>query len=178
MLVFVILAAFIGGLMIGRTPEYLGKKLEPYDMKMASLIILIMPVVVLSFTAVAVCTEAGRSSIFNPGPHGFSEVLYAYTSMTNNNGSTFGGLNANTSFFNVSGALAMLIGRFWIAVPTLALAGSLARKRILHVSDGAFPTHTPIFALWLILVVLGVGAMCFLPALALGPIAEHLMSGN
>jgi K+-transporting ATPase ATPase A chain len=133
---------------------------------------------VLSFTAVAVCTEAGRSSIFNPGPHGFSEVLYAYTSMTNNNGSTFGGLNANTSFFNVSGALAMLIGRFWIAVPTLALAGSLARKRILHVCDGALPTHTPVFALWLTLVVLGVGAMCFLPALALGPIAEHLMSAN
>jgi K+-transporting ATPase ATPase A chain len=175
MLMFVILAAFIGGLMIGRTPEYLGKKLEAYDMKMASLTILIMPVVVLLLTAVAVSTETGRSSLFNPGPHGFSEILYAYTSMTNNNGSTFGGLNANTHFLNLTGALAMLAGRFGVALPILALAGSLARKRIVHVSEGALPTHTPLFALWLILVVLGVGAMSFLPALALGPIVEQLL---
>jgi K+-transporting ATPase ATPase A chain len=175
MLMFVILSAFLGGLMIGRTPEYLGKKLDPYDMKMASLTILIMPVVVLLLTAVAVSTETGRSSLFNPGPHGFSEMLYAYTSMTNNNGSTFGGLNANTPFLNLTGALAMLAGRFGIALPILALAGSLARKRIVHVSEGALPTHTPLFALWLILVVLGVGAMSFFPALALGPIVEHLV---
>ena len=174
MLVFVIVAAFIGGLMIGRTPEYLGKKLEPYDMKMASLIVLIMPTMVLGLTAMAVSTEAGRASIFNAGPHGLSEILYAYTSMANNNGSTFGGLNANTLFFNVTGALAMLIGRFWILLPTLALAGSLARKKTLHISEGTLPTHTPLFAVWLILVVLSVGAMSFLPVLALGPIAEHL----
>ena len=175
MLVFVIVAAFLGGLMIGRTPEYLGKRLEPYDVKMAALIILIMPVVVLIFTALAVSLQAGRASIFNPGPHGFSEVLYAYTSMANNNGSTFGGLNANTLFFNVTGALAMLIGRFWIAIPTLALAGSLARKQVAHVSEGALPTCTPLFTVWLIVVIVLIGTLTFLPALALGPIAEQLL---
>ena len=175
MLVFVIVAAFLGGLMIGRTPEYLGKRLEPYDVKMAALIILVMPVVVLIFTALAVSLQAGRASIFNPGPHGFSEVLYAYTSMANNNGSTFGGLNANTLFFNVTGALAMLIGRFWIAIPTLALAGSLARKQVAHVSEGALPTCTPLFTVWLIVVIVLIGTLTFLPALALGPIAEQLL---
>jgi K+-transporting ATPase ATPase A chain len=178
MLVFTIIAAFIGGLMIGRTPEYLGKKLEPYDMKMAAVILLVMPAVVLLFTALGVSMETARSSMANPGPHGFSEVLYAYTSMTNNNGSTFAGLNANTPFFNLTGALAMLIGRYGIALPTLALAGSLARKKTVHTSEGALPTHTPLFGFWLLLVVLGVGAMSFLPALALGPIAEHLISGG
>jgi K+-transporting ATPase ATPase A chain len=178
LLVFAVIAAFIGGLMIGRTPEYLGKKLEPYDIKMAALIILVMPVVVLFFTAVAVSTETARSSMGNPGPHGFSEVLYAYTSMTNNNGSTFGGLNANTPFLNLTGAFAMLIGRYGVALPTLALAGSLARKETIHTSEGALPTHTLLFGFWLLLVVLGVGAMSFLPALALGPIAEHLISAG
>jgi K+-transporting ATPase ATPase A chain len=178
LLVFAVIAAFIGGLMIGRTPEYLGKKLEPYDIKMAALIILVMPVVVLLFTAVAVSTETARSAMGNPGPHGFSEVLYAYTSMTNNNGSTFGGLNANTPFLNLTGAFAMLIGRYGVALPTLALAGSLARKETIHTSEGALPTHTLLFGFWLLLVVLGVGAMSFLPALALGPIAEHLISAG
>jgi K+-transporting ATPase ATPase A chain len=175
MVVFVMLAAFIGGLMIGRTPDYLGKKLEPYEIKMASLIVLVMPLAVLLLTAVAVATEVGKASMFNGGPHGFSEVMYAYTSMVNNNGSTFGGLNANTPFYNVTGGVAMLIGRFWIAIPTLALAGSLARKQAVHVSEGSLPTHTPLFAVWLVVVVLTVGAMTFLPALALGPIVEHVL---
>ena len=175
MLVLVILAAFIGGLMIGRTPEYLGKKLEPFDIKMVALAILTMPVVVLLFTALALATDVGRESIFNQGPHGLSEVLYAYTSMANNNGSTFGGLNANTLFYNVTGALAMLVGRLWIVIPTLALAGSLARKRMVHVGEGTLPTHTPLFALWLMIVTFALGAMTFLPALALGPIVEQLM---
>lgn len=175
MLVFVIVAAFLGGLMIGRTPVYLGKRLEPHDMKLAALIILVMPVVVLILTALAVSLQVGRASIFNHGPHGFSEVLYAYTSMANNNGSTFGGLNANTLFFNVTGALAMLIGRLWIAIPTLALAGSLARKRIAYVSEGTLPTWTPLFTVWLIVVIVLLGALTFMPALALGPIAEQLL---
>ena len=174
MLIFVILAVFMGGLMVGRTPEYLGKKLEPYDLKMAALAILIMPLVVLGFTAVAVITEAGTASMFNPGSHGFSEVLYAYTSMTNNNGSTFAGLNANTPFYNLTGGSAMFIGRFWTALPILALAGSFTRKRTIYVSEGALPTHTPLFVFWLMIVTMAMGAMTFLPALALGPIVEHL----
>jgi K+-transporting ATPase ATPase A chain len=175
MLVFVIMAVFIAGLMIGRSPEYLGKKIEPYDMKMAALVILIMPVVVLGFTALAVSTNAGKSSIFNPGPHGFSEVLYAYTSMGNNNGSTFGGLNANTPFYNLTGGVAMLIGRFWLAIPILALAGSLARKQLRPPGAGSLPTHTPMFVLLLIGVVILVGVLTFFPALALGPIVEHVL---
>ncbi len=175
MLVFVIIAVFIAGLMVGRTPEYLGKKIEPYEMKMASLVILVMPIVVMGFTAVAVVSDVGTASIFNPGPHGFSEVLYAYTSMANNNGSTFGGLNANTLFYNFTGGLAMLVGRFWTVIPTLALAGSLARKKTVHTGEGALPTHTPLFVLWLVVILLGVGALTFLPALALGPIVEHLL---
>jgi K+-transporting ATPase ATPase A chain len=174
MLILVLIAVFISGLMVGRTPEYLGKKLEPYDMKMVSIAILVMPIATLTATALASMTHVGRAAIFNPGPHGFSEVLYAYTSMANNNGSTFGGLNANSLFYNISGALVMLLGRFWIAVPTLALAGSLAAKKIVHVSEGALPTHTPLFAVWLMIVTISVGAMTFLPALALGPIVEHL----
>jgi K+-transporting ATPase ATPase A chain len=173
MLVFAIIAVFIAGLMVGRTPEYLGKKIEAYEMKMASLLILIMPITVLVLTAVAVATDVGRSSILNPGAHGFSEVLYAYSSMGNNNGSAFAGLNANTPFYNLTGALAMLIGRFWIAVPTLALAGSLARKSRLPVGVGTLPTHTPLYVVWLIAVVVIVGALTFFPALALGPIAEY-----
>jgi K+-transporting ATPase ATPase A chain len=160
--------------MVGRTPEYLGKKIEPYEMKMASLLILIMPIVVLGLTALAVLLDAGTSSILNPGPHGLSEVLYAYTSQGNNNGSAFAGLNANTLFYNVTGGFAMLISRFWLAVPTLALAGSLARKKSVPSGPGTLATHTPLFVVLLISVVIMVGALTFVPAVALGPIVEHL----
>jgi K+-transporting ATPase ATPase A chain len=173
MLVFAIIAVFVAGLMVGRTPEYLGKKIEAFEMKMASLLILIMPITVLFFTAIAVVTTAGVSSMANPGAHGFSEVLYAYSSMGNNNGSAFAGLSANVPFYNLTGSVAMLIGRFWIAVPTLALAGSLVAKKRLPVGAGTLPTHTPLFVAWLIGVVVIVGALTFFPALALGPIAEH-----
>jgi K+-transporting ATPase ATPase A chain len=175
MLVFAIIAVFIAGLMVGRTPEYLGKKIETYEMKMAALLILVMPIIVLGFTAVAVVTESGTSSILNPGAHGFSEVLYAYTSQGNNNGSAFGGLNANTPFYNVTGALAMLLSRFWLAIPTLALAGSLARKKMIPPGLGTLPTHTPLFVGLLVGVVTMVGALTFVPALALGPVVEHLL---
>jgi K+-transporting ATPase ATPase A chain len=175
MIVFAIIAVFVAGLMVGRTPEYLGKKIEPYEMKMAALLILIMPIVVLGFTALAISTEAGRASILNPGPHGFSEVLYAYTSQGNNNGSAFAGLNSNTPFYNLTGGLAMLISRFWLAIPTLALAGALARKKVVPAGPGTLPTHTPLFVALLIGVVVMVGALTFLPALALGPIVEELM---
>ena len=175
MLAFVIVAVFVAGLMVGRTPEYLGKKIESYEMKMAALLILIMPVTVLGLTALAVVTEAGKASVFNPGAHGFSEVLYAFTSMGNNNGSAFAGLGANTPFYNVFGALAMLIARFWLIVPTLALAGSLVRKKRVPTTAGTLPTDTPLFVGWLIAIVLIVGALNFLPALALGPIVEHLL---
>jgi K+-transporting ATPase ATPase A chain len=175
MIVFAIIAVFIAGLMVGRTPEYLGKKIEPYEMKMASLLILIMPIIVLGLTAVAVLTEAGTSSRLNPGAHGFSEILYAYTSQGNNNGSAFAGLNANTPFYNITGGLAMLISRFWLAVPTLALAGALARKKGIPVGPGTLPTHTPLFAVLLIGVIIMVGALTFLPALALGPVVEELI---
>ncbi len=174
MLAFVIIAVFVAGLMVGRTPEYLGKKIEAYEMKMASLVILLMPLIVLGFTALAVVTPVGKAPVANPGAHGFSEVLYAFTSMGNNNGSAFAGLNGNTPFYNIAGAFAMLLGRFWLAIPTLALAGSLARKKIVPVGPGTLPTHTPLFVIWLIAVVVIVGALAFLPALALGPIVEHL----
>jgi K+-transporting ATPase ATPase A chain len=174
MIVFAIIAVFIAGLMVGRTPEYLGKKIEPYEMKIASLLILIMPIVVLGLTALAVLLDTGTSSILNPGPHGLSEVLYAYTSQGNNNGSAFAGLNVNTVFYNVTGACAMLISRFWLAVPTLALAGALARKKSVPSGPGTLPTHTPLFVILLIGIVLMVGALTFVPALALGPVAEHL----
>jgi K+-transporting ATPase ATPase A chain len=175
MLIFVITAVFIAGLMVGRTPEYLGKKIEAYDMKMASLVILIMPLVVLGFTALAVVTDVGTASMYNPGAHGFSETLYAYTSQGNNNGSAFAGLGANNPFYNFTGGIAMLISRFWLMVPTLALAGSLARKKAVPVSPGTLPTHTPLFILLLVGVVVLVGALTFLPALALGPIIEHIV---
>jgi len=175
MIVFAIIAVFIAGLMVGRTPEYLGNKIEPYEMKMAALLILIMPIVVLGLTAVAVVTEAGRSSILNPGTHGFSEILYAYSSMGNNNGSAFAGLNANTNFYNTTGGIAMLLARYWLAIPTLALAGSLARKKLVPVGPGTLPTHTPLFVVLLIGTVVLVGALTFVPALALGPIVEHLL---
>lgn len=175
MLVFVIVAVFVAGLMVGRTPEYLGKKIESYEMKMASILILIMPITVLVLTAIAVMTGAGKATIFNPGAHGFSEVLYLFTSQGNNNGSAFAGIGGNTPFYNLTGGLAMIIGRFFLAVPTLALAGSLAKKKKTPESAGTLPTHTPLFIVWLIAVVILVGALNFFPALALGPIVEHLM---
>jgi K+-transporting ATPase ATPase A chain len=175
MIVFAIIAVFVAGLMVGRTPEYLGKKIEPYEMKMASLLILIMPIVVLGFTAVGVMTTAGTGSILNPGAHGLSEILYAFTSMGNNNGSAFAGLNVNTVFYNTTGGIAMLISRFWLALPTLALAGALARKKVVPVGHGTLPTHTPLFVVLLIGVIVMVGALTFVPVLALGPIVEHLL---
>jgi potassium-transporting ATPase potassium-binding subunit len=175
MIIFAIIAVFIAGLMVGRTPEYLGKKIEPYEMKMASLLILIMPIIVLGFTAIAVVTESGTSSRLNPGAHGFTEILYAYTSQGNNNGSAFAGLNANTPFYNITGGIAMLISRFWLAVPTLALAGALARKKLVPAGPGTLATHTPLFVALLIGVVIMVGALTFLPALALGPVVEELI---
>jgi K+-transporting ATPase ATPase A chain len=174
-LVFVIVAVFVAGLMVGRTPEYLGKKIEVYEMKMAALLILIMPMTVLLFTALAVVTAGGQAGASNPGPHGFSEIFYAFISQTNNNGSAFAGLNGNTLYYNITGAFAMLIGRFWLAVPTLALAGSLARKKIVPPGAGTLPTHKPIFIGWLIAVFILVSALNFIPALALGPIVEHLI---
>jgi len=170
-----IIAVFIAGLMVGRTPEYLGKKIEAYEMKMASILILIMPAIVLIFVGLAAVLPQGTSSTNNPGAHGFSEILYAYTSMTNNNGSAFAGLNGNTPFWNNTGAIAMLGGRFWIIIPTLALAGALARKKYVPVSSGTLPTHTGLFVGLLISVILIVALLTFVPALALGPIVEHLM---
>jgi potassium-transporting ATPase potassium-binding subunit len=175
MLAFVIVAVFVAGLMVGRTPEYLGKKIEIYEMKMASLLILIMPLIVLGFTALAVITDAGKATVYNSGPHGFSEILYAFTSQGNNNGSAFAGIGVNNPFYNTTGGIDMLISRFWLAVPTLALAGSLVRKKKVPVSAGTLPTHTPLFIGWLIGIVLLVGALNFVPALALGPIVEHLI---
>jgi K+-transporting ATPase ATPase A chain len=175
MLVFVVLAVFSAGLMVGRTPEYLGKKIEPFEMKMAAIAILAMPLTVLVGTAVAVLAPGGTTTIFNPGAHGYSEVLYAFSSAGNNNGSAFAGLGANTPFYNVTLGLAMLVGRFAIAVPVLALAGSLAAKKVSAASAGTLPTHTPMFVGWLVAVVVIVGGLTFFPALALGPIVEHLM---
>jgi len=175
MLVFVIVAVFVAGLLVGRTPEYLGHKLDAYEIKLASLLILIMPLAVLGLTALAVMLDAGTQQVMNPGPRGFTEILYAFTSQGNNNGSAFAGLNANTPFYNLTGGIAMMIGRYWLAVPTLALAGSLARKKFIPASDGTLPTHTPLFVFWLIAIVLLVGALNFFPALALGPIAEQFL---
>ncbi|MBI5033831.1 MAG: potassium-transporting ATPase subunit KdpA [Chloroflexi bacterium] len=174
MLIFLIIAVFVAGLMVGRTPEYLGKKIEAYEMKMASIGILIMPLVVLLLTAIAVVNQDGLASIWNPGAHGFSEILYAFTSQGNNNGSAFAGLSANTPFYNTAGGIAMLFGRFWIKIPVLAIAGALARKKKIPVSAGTLPTHTPLFVGWLLAVVLIVGALVFFPADSLGPIVEHL----
>jgi K+-transporting ATPase ATPase A chain len=175
MLVFVIVAVFVAGLLVGRTPEYLGHKIEAYEIKMASLLILIMPITVLLLTALGVTSQAGRAGIANPGPHGFSEVLYLFTSESNNNGSAFAGIGANSLFYNLLGSVAMIIGRYWLAIPTLALAGSLAAKKKVPVTEGTLPTHTPLFVGWLIAVIIIVGALNFFPALALGPIVEHLM---
>jgi K+-transporting ATPase ATPase A chain len=175
MLAFVIIAVFVSGLMVGRTPEYLGKKIEAYEMKMASIIILIPVFLVLSGTAIALVSEAGRATIYNPSAHGFSEVLYAFSSTANNNGSAFAGLGANTPFYNIALGIAMFIARYWLAIPVLAIAGSLANKKKVPASAGTLPTHTPLFIAWVIGVITIVGALSFLPALALGPIVEHLM---
>jgi K+-transporting ATPase ATPase A chain len=174
MLAFAIVAVFIAGLMVGRTPEYLGKKIEAYEMKMASLVILIPCAVVLVGTAVAVVTPFGVSSLQDPGAHGFSEALYAFSSAGNNNGSAFAGLNANTPFYNTVLGLAMWFARFFLAIPILAIAGSLAAKKLVPLSAGTLPTHTPLFVVLLAGIVVIVGALTFLPALALGPIVEHL----
>jgi len=174
-LVFAILAVFIAGLMVGRTPEYLGKKIESYEMKMAMLVILVLGASILVFTSAASVTTAGTSSILNPGPHGFSEMLYAYTSSTGNNGSAFAGLSANTLFYNVTTGLAQLIGRFLMIVPILAIAGSMARKQPVPPSLGTFPTYGPLWVGLLVGVVLIVGALTYFPALALGPVVEQLL---
>jgi K+-transporting ATPase ATPase A chain len=173
MLVFAVLTVFIAGLMIGRTPEYLGKKIETFDMKMVSIAILATPILVLAGTAIAVGAEAGRAGIANPGAHGLSEILYGFSSAANNNGSAFAGLSANTPFYNTTLAVAMWFGRFAVIVPVLALAGSLAAKKRLPVTPGTLPTHGPLFVLLLIGSVVLVGLLNYVPALALGPIAEH-----
>lgn len=175
MLVFAIIAVFLSGLMVGRTPEYLGKKISAYEIKMASLVILLPCAMVLVGTAIAVMCEPGRVGIANPGPHGFSEVLYALSSASNNNGSAFAGLSANSPFYNGLLGLAMIVGRFGVMIPVLAIAGSLSSKKRIPTSSGTLPTHTPLFVALLVAVVVVVGALSFFPALALGPIVEQLM---
>jgi K+-transporting ATPase ATPase A chain len=174
MVVFVILTVFLAGLMVGRTPEYLGKKIEAYDVKMAMLSILIFPVTVLCFTAISVVTNAGLAGMSNPGPHGFTQIFYAYTSAAGNNGSAFGGISANSHWYNASLGVAMMLGRFFAVIPILALAGNLARKKHVPESSGTFPVTTPLFTLLLTATVVIVGALTFFPALSLGPILEHL----
>ena len=179
MLMFALVAVFIAGLMVGRTPEYLGKKIEAYEIKMASLVLLVPPLVVLVGTAIASVVPQGTSSVANPAVHGFSEILYAFSSAGNNNGSAFAGLSANTPFYNTALGIAMWASRYWLMIPVLAIAGSLAAKRATAVTAGTLPTHTPLFVAMLVGVVLIVGALTFVPALALGPIVEHLqMTGR
>jgi K+-transporting ATPase ATPase A chain len=173
MLLFAVLAVFIAGLMVGRTPEYLGKKIEAKEVKMAMLAILILPLSILGFTAIATVVAPGLAGPANQGPHGFSEILYAYTSGTGNNGSAFAGISANTLFYNVTIGFAMLIGRFLMIVPMLAIAGSLAAKKIVPSSAGTFPTHQPLFVGLLVGVILIVGGLTYFPAVALGPLVEH-----
>jgi K+-transporting ATPase ATPase A chain len=174
MLVFAIIAVFMAGLMVGRTPEYLGKKIEAFETKMASLVILIPASVVLVCTAIAVLLPSAVASVSNPGAHGFSQILYAFSSAGNNNGSAFAGLNVNTTFYNVATSIAMLLGRFGVILLVLAIAGSLASKKRTPPGAGTLPTHGPLFVALLVAVVLLVGALTFIPALALGPLAEHL----
>jgi len=178
MLMFAIIAVFIAGLMIGRTPEYLGKKIEAYEVKMASLVLLIPCFVVLLGTAIASVVPEAAAKVGNPGPHGFSEILYAFSSAGNNNGSAFGGLSANSPFYNFALGAAMWISRYWLMIPVLAIAGSLAAKRTVATTSGTLPTHTPLFVTLLVGVVLLVGALTFVPALALGPVIEHLQLTN
>jgi K+-transporting ATPase ATPase A chain len=175
-LIMVVLTVFIAGLMVGRTPEYLGKKVEAYDVKMAMLYVLIFPLSILIFTAIAsISPTYGLTSLTNTGPHGLSEMLYAYTSATGNNGSAFAGLSANTHFYDLTLGAAMLIGRFLMIVPMLAVAGNLATKKIVPVSTGSFPVTTPLFTVLLVSVILIVGALTFFPVLSLGPVLEHLL---
>lgn len=174
MLIMVLLTVFIAGLMVGRTPEYLGKKIEPYEMKLVAWVVLIMPLTVLVSTACAMLNKIAAGAVGNPGAHGFTEILYAFTSMTNNNGSAMGGLNTNLDFYNIVGGITMLIGRYWIAIPALAIAGSLAKKKLVAHTSGTLPTHTFVFVLLLSSIIIIVGALTFLPALALGPVVEHL----
>ena len=175
-LMFAVVAVFVAGLMVGRTPEYVGKKIEAYEMKMASLAILFPAATVLIFTAIAVVCDAGKKGVFNPGPHGFTEVLYAYSSAANNNGSAFAGLSANTPFYNTTLGLSMFFGRFWTKVVVLALAGSVAKKKLVPPGAGTLPTHTPLFVAMLVGVIVIVGALTFIPSLALGPIVEQLLA--
>jgi K+-transporting ATPase ATPase A chain len=175
-LVFVILSVFIAGLMVGRTPEYMGKKVQSHEVQMAMLVVLVFPLTILMLTAISVVSPGfGTSSILNPGPHGLSEILYAFTSGTGNNGSAFAGLSANTRWYNVTIAFAMLIGRFFMIIPMLAIAGSLGRKKRVPPSPGTFPVTTPLFSALLVGVIVIVGALTFFPALSLGPIVEHLL---
>ncbi len=175
LLIFVILAVFVAGLMVGRTPEYLGKKIQAAEVKLVALYILAMPLALLGFLAASMFVASVRhTSMLNPGRHGFSEVLYAYTSAANNNGSAFAGLNANTPWMNTTMGVAMWIGRFFLVIPTLAIAGSLVRKQRVSAGPGTFPTHGPMFVALVIGVIIVVGALTFLPALALGPVAEAL----
>jgi K+-transporting ATPase ATPase A chain len=174
-LMYVILAVFIGGLMVGRTPEYLGKKIEAYDVKMAMLVVLVFPLVILGFTAISSVYGFGTSGISNPGPHGLSQILYAFTSGAGNNGSAFGGLTVNTPWYDTTIGLTTLAGRFLMIIPMLAIAGNLAGKKYVPPSLGTFPVTTPLFTLLLIGVILIVGALTFFPALSLGPILEHLL---
>jgi K+-transporting ATPase ATPase A chain len=174
MLVFVILAIFVAGLMVGRTPEYVGKKIGAKEVKMAMLAILILPLMYLGWTAIVVVHQPAVASMANPGPHGFSEVLYAYTSQTGNNGSAFAGLTGNTLFYNLTGAVAMFVGRFWMIVPAMAIAGALAAKKTVPPSAGTFPTTGGLFVGLTLGVILIIGGLTFFPALALGPLVEHL----
>ena len=175
MLIYIVLAVFIAGLMVGRTPEYLGKKIEAYDVKMAMLVVLVFPLVILGFSAISVVAGFGTSSILNPGPHGLSEIIYAFTSQAGNNGSAFAGLTTNTLWYNTAGAITMLVGRYLMIIPALAIAGNLAGKKYVPPSLGTFPVTTPLFTVLLIGVILIVGALTFFPALSLGPILEHLL---
>jgi potassium-transporting ATPase potassium-binding subunit len=172
-LLYVIVAMFVAGLMVGRTPEYLGKKIEAKEVKMAMLAILVLPLMMLAFTAVSVVAPFGLSSILNAGPHGFSEVLYLFTSQAANNGSAFAGITGNTPWYNITGGLSMLVGRYFVIIPMMAIAGSLVAKKIVPASAGTFPTHGALFVGLLVGVIVIIGGLTFFPALALGPIAEH-----
>ena len=174
-LVYIILSVFIAGLMVGRTPEYLGKTIQAFEVQMAMLTVLIFSLLILAFTGMSSVTPAGTAGIFNPGPHGLSEILYGYTSGAGNNGSAFGGLGANTKWYNTTIGLAMLFGRFFMIIPPLAIAGSLSRKKQIPASLGTFPVTTPLFTALLVSVIVIVGALTFFPALSLGPIVEHFM---
>jgi K+-transporting ATPase ATPase A chain len=175
MLIFVVLTVFIAGLMVGRTPEYLGKKIESYEVKMAMMFALVFPVIILLFSAISSIRPYGLSALGNNGPHGLSEILYAFTSAAGNNGSAFGGLSTNTAWYNTAMGITMLLGRFWMKIPVLAIAGSLAKKKYVPASVGTFPVTTPLFSILLIGVIIILGALTFFPALSLGPILEHLL---